>query len=294
MNIQLLLNIQLLISGLSSGIIYGLIAMGMVMIFRTVGVMNFAQGEFLMVGGYLCYTFNRLLNWSIGFALLASAVLMGLLGVVFMLTSYWPLRQAQPRAIIVSAMGASMFMKEGAQLVWGPLPVTIDRVVDGVVNVFGARVQSQNLAIIVCAVACMMFVYILLEKTFIGHIMQATAQDQYMSSMVGVPVVASIGMTFALSAVMTGIGGGLLAPLFFLTSSMGVTAGAKAFAAIVIGGFGSVTGAIVGGFIVGLVEAFGGAYISTTYQLVLIYIVLILMLMLRPQGLFGTKIHDKA
>lgn len=115
-----------------------------------------------------------------------------------------------------------------------------------------------------------------------------------MSSLVGIPVIVSIGLTFFLSAALTGICGGLLAPIFFLSNTMGATAGSKAFAAIVIGGFGSVPGAIIGGLIVGLVEQFGGAYISSTYQLVLIYVVLIAFLMFRPRGLFKEKIQEKA
>lgn len=145
-----------------------------------------------------------------------------------------------------------------------------------------ASIQWQYVAIIAISMALMLLVYLLLEKTFIGQIMQATAQDQYMSSMVGVTVISSVGLTFALSATITGICGGLLAPIFFLNNTMGATAGAKAFAAIVIGGFGSVPGAILGGVIVGLVEQFGGAYISSTYQMVLIYVVLIIFLMFRP------------
>ncbi len=288
-------NIQLLVSGLSTGVVYGLIAMGMVLIFRAVGVMNFAQGEFLMIGGYLCYTFNQLMGLPIIPSLLLASVGMGIVGVLFMRAAYWPLRKAQVRAIIVSAMGASMVFKEGARLVWGSIPVKVDKVIAAPVKLFGGGIiQGQYLAIIIVAAVLMLLVYLLLEKTFIGHIMQATAQDQYMASMVGVPVIFSIGVTFALSAMITGIGGGLLAPLFFLNNTMGATAGAKAFAAIVIGGFGSVPGAIVGGLIVGLIEAFGGAYISTTYQLVLIYIALILVLMFRPQGLFSAKIQEKA
>lgn len=288
-------NIQLLVSGLSTGIVYGLIAMGMVLIFRAVGVMNFAQGEFLMIGGYLCYTFNQVLGLHIILSLILASLGMGLVGVLFMRTAYWPLRKAQARAIIVSAMGASMVFKEGARLIWGSIPLKVDKVLTSTVKLAGGGIiQGQYLAIIIVAAILMLLVYLLLEKTFIGHIMQATAQDQYMASMVGVPVIFSIGMTFALSAMITGIGGGLLAPLFFLNNTMGATAGAKAFAAIVIGGFGSVPGAIVGGLIVGLIEAFGGAYISTTYQLVLIYIALILVLMVRPQGLFSGKIQEKA
>ncbi|MHB8128407.1 MAG: branched-chain amino acid ABC transporter permease [Mobilitalea sp.] len=288
------MNLQLFISGSTMGIVYGLIAMGMVLIFRSVGVMNFAQGEFLMVGGYFCYTFNRIFHLPIAVALILSSLLMGVVGVIFMRTSYWPLRKAQTKAIIVSAMGASIALKEGARLTWGAIPLSVDKVIEGTTKIGTATVQWQYLAIIGISVLLMLFVYILLEKTFIGHIMQATAQDQYMASLVGIPVIVSIGLTFALSAIITGIGGGLLAPLFFLSNTMGAASGAKAFAAIVIGGFGSVPGAIVGGLIVGLVEAFGGAYISTTYQLVLIYIVLVIVLMFRPQGLFGERIQEKA
>lgn len=276
------------------GIIYGLISMGMVLIFRSVGVMNFAQGEFLMVGGYFTYLFNRQLHLPIWLSIPLAAVLMGVMGVIFMRTSYWPLRKAQTRAIIVSAMGASIALKEGARLVWGSIPLSVDKVLPGTLRIGTAATQWQNIAIIVIAALLMLLVYVLLEKTFIGHIMQATAQDQYMASLTGIPVIFSIGMTFALSTIITGIGGALLAPMFFLNNTMGMTSGAKAFAAIVIGGFGSVPGAIIGGLIVGLVEAFGGAYISTTYQMVLIYVVLVIMLMFRPRGLFRERIQEKA
>ncbi len=288
------MNLQLLISGISMGVVYGLISMGMVLIFRSVGVMNFAQGEFLMVGGYFCYLFNRQLGMSIGISIILGSVLMGVIGVVFMRMSYWPLRGAQTRAIIVSAMGASIVLKEGARLIWGSIPLTVDKVAEGTAHIGTAATQWQNIAIIIIAALLMLLVYLLLEKTFIGHVMQATAQDQYMASLTGIPVILSIGLTFALSAIITGIGGMLLAPLFFLNNTMGMTSGSKAFAAIVIGGFGSVPGAIIGGLIVGLVEAFGGAYISTTYQMVIIYVALVIMLMFRPKGIFGDKIQEKA
>ena len=170
----------------------------------------------------------------------------------------------------------------------------MDKVAQGTAVIGVAAIQWQYIAIIAISAVLMLFVYVLLEKTFVGHIMQATAQDQYMASLVGIPVIVSIGMTFALSAIITGVGGGLLAPIFFLNNTMGAASGAKAFAAIVIGGFGSIPGAIIGGLIVGLVESFGGAYISTTYQLVLIYVALVIMLMFRPQGIFGDKIQEKA
>lgn len=276
------------------GVIYGLIAMGMVLIFRAVGIMNFAQGEFLMLGGYLTYTFNKILNLPIGLALVLGSLSMGLVGIFFMRTSYWSLRKAQTRAIVVSAMGASIVFKEAARLVWGSIPLSVEKVAEGTTHVGTAVVQWQHFAIILVALGIMGLVFFLLERTFIGNIMQATAQDQYMASLVGIPVRVSIGLTFAISAAITGICGGLLAPIFLLSNTMGVASGAKAFAAIVIGGFGSVQGAVIGGLIVGLVEVFGGAYISTTYQLVIIYVVLVIVLMFKPQGIFGEKIQEKA
>ena len=288
------MNLQLLVSGVAMGFIYAMVSMGMVLIFRAVNIVNFAQGEFLMFGGYFCYMFNRQLNLPIVPSLLLAALAMGIVGVIFMFTSYWPLRNAQVRAIVVSAMGASIVFKEGARLIWGSIPVTVDRVAKGTTLVGTAVVQWQNIAIIGISFLLILFVYLLLERTFIGHVMQATAQDRYMASLVGIPVILSIALTFALSAFITGVGGGLLAPLFFLNNTMGYTTNAKAFAAVVIGGFGSVPGAVIGGLLVGLVEAFGGAYISTTYQLVLIYVVLVFFLMFRPQGIFGGRIQEKA
>lgn len=115
--------VQLLVSGIAVGIVYGLIAMGMVLIFRAVGIMNFAQGDFLMFGGYFAYTFNQMLGLNIVLSLILASLCMGVIGVIFMRTSYWALRGAQAKAIIVSAMGASIVLKEGARLIWGSIPV---------------------------------------------------------------------------------------------------------------------------------------------------------------------------
>ena len=288
------MNLQLVVSGLSMGVVYGMIAMGMVLIFRAVGIMNFAQGEFLMLGAYLSYTFNKMIGIPPIPSMIISAVLMAGVGIIFQRFVYWPLREAQVKAIVVSCMGASLAFREGAKILWGSFPRSTDKIQKGsIVLPNGASIQYQYIFIILIAIVLMIFVYYLLEKTFIGNIMQATAQDQYMASLSGIPVIKSISLTFAISALIAGVCGCLLAPIYFVTSNIGSTVGAKAFAAIVIGGFGSVQGAIIGGLIVGLIESFGGVYISSTYQLVIIYVVLILVLMVRPQGIFGQKIQEK-
>ena len=289
------MNFQLFVSGISMGFVYGMIAMGMVLIFRSVGVMNFAQGEFLMFGGYLCYTFNKLIGLNIVLSLILACLAMSIVGVLFQRLVYWPLRNAQTKAITISMLGASIAFKEGAKLIWGSMPKNADKLMNGTIQTEGgAFIQKQYLAIMLVAAVLMILIYILLEKTFIGNIMQATAQDKYTASLMGIPVILSISLTFAISAIITGICGGLLAPMFFINTTMGATAGSKAFAAIVIGGFGSIPGAVIGGLIVGLIESFGGVYISSTYQLVIIYVVLIVLLMVRPQGIFGGKIQEKA
>ncbi|MGI6004026.1 MAG: branched-chain amino acid ABC transporter permease [Christensenellales bacterium] len=285
---------QLSLSGVALGFVYGMVAMGMVLIYRAVGVMNFAQGDFLMMGGYIYYTMCVTLGLPIWLGLPLTAVILGIMGIVFQWASYWPLRNAQTRAIIVSFMGASIALKEIARLIWRPYPLLAPKIIEKPVEIFGAFISGQYLAIIVVAIVLMILVYLLLEKTYVGNIMQATAQDQYTASLMGIPVFVSISLTFMIAIALAGICGALLTPQYQVSIGVGGTAGVKAFAAIVIGGFGSVPGAILGGIIVGLVEVFGGVYISTTYQLALIYIVLVFFLMFRPQGIFGGKIQEKA
>lgn len=287
-------NLQLLVSGVALGIVYGLVAMGMVLIFRTVGVMNFAQGNFLMFSGYVCYQFNQKLGLPMAISMFITIIVMGIMGILFQKVAYWPLRNAPSKAIVVSTMGAAFVLQEGARIIWGAVPLSMDRLIPGSVKLGSSVLQGQYIAIIIVSAVLMVFIYFLLEKTRIGSIMQATAQDQYMASLVGISVKKSVALTFFLSIAIAGIAGTLMTPIFFITTGVGTTSSVKAFAAIVIGGFGSIPGAIIGGIIVGLVEAFGGTYISSTYQLALIYVVLILVLIFRPQGLFGGKIQEKA
>ena len=284
---------QLAVSGIALGVVYGLIAMGMVLIFRAVGVVNFAQGDFLMLGGFVAFALNQQAGMPIGVCFGLTALLMGIIGILFQFATYWPLRKAKEKTVIVSTLGAAIALREGCRLIWGATPQTIDSFVSGTVELGSAVLQWQYIVIIGIAAVLMLAVYLLLEKTFIGNILQATAQDQRTASLMGISVVLAISVTFAISILITGLGGLLLAPVFFVTTTMGVSTGVKAFTAVIIGGFGSVQGAIIGGLIVGLTETFAGGYISTTYKDALIFVVLIVVLIVRPQGLFGEKISEK-
>jgi branched-chain amino acid transport system permease protein len=285
--------LQLLIAGLAMGIVYGLVAMGFVLIWRAVGVVNFAQGDFLMLGAFAAFTFVDTLEIPMGVALLIGAVIMGLVGIVFHFATYWPLRRSWDITVIISTLGASIAMREIATLVWGPAPLAVDPIVPGIAKFLTVAIEWQFLITIVIASALMGMVFWLLERTYVGHILQATAQDQYAASLIGIPVVVATSMTFAISALITGVGGILLSPIFFVATMMGASPGLKAFAAMIIGGFGSVPGAIIGGLLVGMIDTFSGAYISSTYRDAIVFACLILALLFRPQGIFGEKISEK-
>jgi len=284
---------QLIIAGLAMGIVYGLVAMGFVLIWRAVGVVNFAQGEFLMLGGFVAFTLIEMAGLPVGLSLGLCALIMGLAGVVFHFVTYWPLRKSWDITVIISTIGASIALKETATLVWGPAPLGVKPIVPGIAKFGSVFIDWQFILTIGIAALLMAAVFFLLEKTYLGHILQATAQDQYAASLIGIPVVLATGLTFAISALITGVGGLLLAPIFFVTSTMGSVTGLKAFAAVIIGGFGSVEGAIIGGILVGMVDTFSGAYISTTYRDAIVFLCLILALIVRPQGIFGEKISEK-
>lgn len=286
--------LQLIITGIALGVVYGLIGMGMVLIFRAVGIVNFAQGDFLMLGAFVCYALNQQAGLPIWVSFAITAVLIGLSGIVFQYITYWPLRNAQDKAIVVSTLGASIALRELTKIIWGSTPQTIDPLKGGVMKMGQVILQWQYVLIILFSALLMFLVYFLLEKTFLGNIMQATAQDKYAASLMGIPIVVAVAFTFFISIFITGAGGVMLAPLFFITNTMGVNAGVKAFASVVIGGFGSVQGAIIGGLLIGITEVFAGTFVSTTYKDTVVFAVLIISLLIRPQGLFGEKISEKA
>ena len=285
--------LQLVIAGLAMGIVYGLVAMGFVLIWRAVGVVNFAQGDFLMMGAFVAYTLAEMGGIDMNLALIACAVIMGVIGVIFHFASYWPLRSSWDITVIISTIGASIAMREIATLVWGPAPLGMAPIVSGIARFSGVAIEWQFILTIIVAAALMALVFYLLERTYLGHILQATAQDQYAAALIGIPVPVATSLTFAISALVTGVGGMLIAPIFFISTAMGASPGLKAFAAVIIGGFGSVPGAIIGGVLVGMVDTFSGAYISSTYRDAIVFFCLILALLFRPQGIFGEKISAK-
>lgn len=285
--------IQLIVTGISMGMLYALMAMGLVLIVKAVGVLNFAHGQLFMVGAYLtwmlAYQIN-LPNWAV---MIVMIVVFCAFGAAFMFTVYWPLRKSSWKVtVIISTLGASFVLKEAVRLIWGSIPLLSKPLVDKVIHIGGAYMNAQYLFIIGIGGLLIGFVYYLFEKTFIGKLMQATAQDRYAADLIGIPTVVAITSTYMISMCMSGVGGWLAAPLFLVSQSLGTFA-QKAFAGIVLGGFGSVKGAVVGCLLVGLIESFS-ILITDSYKDAVVFGILILVLVIRPTGIFGEKIEEKA
>jgi branched-chain amino acid transport system permease protein len=287
-------NVQVLFAGLALGSIYALVALGFVLIVRATNVVNFAQGDFAMAGGFAMVAFlgSGMPYWL---AFVLSLAVLGVLGVIFALGVYYPLRNRSFLPVIISTLGASIFMENTAQYIFGPEPRAMHRLFNTQgINVGGVFMDTQYLAILGFTAIAVVFQYVLFERTMLGKKLQATSQDKDMARLVGIPVAAMIAFTFFYSAVLGGLAGALVSPILFVSIGMGSIIALKAFAAAIIGGFGDITGAIIGGLLLGVVESFGAQYISVSYKDAFAFLLLFLFLMLRPQGIFGEKISEKA
>src|ERR1700722_14621821 len=287
--------LQLLFTGVGIGAVYALVALGFVLIFRATSVVNFAQGEFSMVAAYLMVVFAVDLGWPYWLSFLIAIAAMVVLGAIFNLTVYYPLRHRTFLPVLISTIGASIFLSNSVLALYGPQPQVLPGWLDTPGFQLGpVYLDSQYLLIIGVTLALVAFQYWLFERTLIGKKLQATSQDKEMATLLGIPVAGMIMITFVYSAVLGGIAGILVAPILFVSIQMGSTIALKAFAATIIGGFGDVAGAILAGFAIGIIETFGAAYISVPFKDAFAFLVVILFLIVRPQGIFGERVAEKA
>lgn len=287
--------LQLLFTGIGIGSVYALVALGFVLIFRATNVVNFAQGEFSMVAAFLMIVFAVKLELPYWVAFLIALAGMALLGALFNLAVYYPLRHRTYLPVIISTIGASIFIANTVLALHGPEPEVLSGWFETPGFLVGpVYLDSQYLLIIAVTAGLVALQYWFFEHTLLGKKLQATSQDKEMASLLGIPVAAMIMVTFVYSAVIGGIAGILVAPVLFVSIHMGATIALKAFAATIIGGFGDVTGAIIGGLALGIIETFGAAYVSVPYKDGFAFLVLVLFLIFRPQGIFGERVAEKA
>ena len=286
---------QLLFQGIGIGSVYALVALGFVLIFRATNVVNFAQGEFSMVAAFLMVIFSVDLEWPYWISFLLSLGGMAIYGALFNLGVYFPLRHRTYLPVIISTIGASILVSNSTLALYGPQPQVLQPLLDFPgFNIGDVYLDAQYLLIIGVTIVLVAFQYWFFEHTLLGKKLQATSQDKEMASLLGIPVATMIMLTFVYSAMIGGLAGIMVAPILFVSIHMGGTIALKAFAATIIGGFGDVAGAIIGGLALGVIETFGAAYVSVPYKDGFAFLVLVAFLVFRPQGIFGERVAEKA
>lgn len=286
--------LQLAVQGVAIGCVYGLVGLGFLMIWTAVGALNFAHGEMVMVGGYLtiwaAQTLGLGLLPSVGLALVGTA----LVGALFERAAYWPLRDRPIVIAVVSSIAVSLVLRNAALNLAGPNPLRLPPLfARDMVPLGPVRLPTQLLAVIVMTGVLLVAQYLFFTRTRLGKMMQATAQDQDAARLMGIPVNRMVLFTFMGAAALAAACGFMLAPIVFIYPDMGGAVLIKAWVGAVLGGFGSIPGAVVGGIVVGLLDAFTAAFISSNFRDALTMLVLVAFLIFRPQGIFGERISEK-
>lgn len=280
----------LLTSGLTTGALYSLVALGLVLVYRATTHINFAHGELFMMGGFFAYSLIKFAHFPYVAALLLTIPLTFALGVISDRVVYRPLMRAPGLTLVLATVGFSYLLKGIGRFFWGGKGeyLSIPAIVDPApIFVSGIPVLPQQLVVLASAVALMVVFGLFFRYSMAGKMMEATAQNQTAAYLVGIRVKDVYTLTWGASAALAGAAAVLMAPLTLLTPDIGLTLLLKAFAATILGGLGSMLGAVIGGILVGVSESLAGGYIDTAFQEVSSFIVIIAVLVIRPTGLLG-------
>jgi branched-chain amino acid transport system permease protein len=279
--------IQQLVSGLALGCVYGLIALGFVLIYKATEVINFAQGDLMMLGGFVAYTFIVLLGLNYWLGALFAVLTMGLVGMFIERFVVRPILGYPAFSIVMATIGLGFLLRSLAGMVWGTDDLKIETPFTGIVKIGDLVLADDKLSVIVVTVILIAVLYLFFNRTRLGTAMRATSENMLAAYYMGIPVKRVVSLVWAISAMVAGVAGVLLAPITFVHSNVGLVLGLKAFPAAVLGGFGSIPGALVGGLVIGVVETMAGFYMPQGWKDVAPYLILLLVLLLKPEGLFG-------
>ena len=284
-----------LINGLSLGSIYALIALGYSMVYGIILLLNFAHGDVIMVGAYMSWFVMNQLGLGPVTAVCATILTCTLLGVVIEKIAYTPLRSAPRISLLITAIGVSFFLEYTAELVMGSGAKVIPSYFDAkTFSVGKVPLGLTSIITLVVTVLSMLALTFLVQKTKLGKAMRAVSEDKGAAQLMGINVNRTISMTFAIGSALAAIAGVLLCSAYpTLTPTTGSMPGIKAFTAAVFGGIGSIPGALLGGLLLGVIEIFAGAYISTQLSTAVVFGVLIVVLLVKPAGLLGKTVREK-
>ncbi|MBQ7481567.1 MAG: branched-chain amino acid ABC transporter permease [Lachnospiraceae bacterium] len=284
-----------LINGISLGSVYAIIALGYTMVYGIAKMLNFAHGDVIMIGGYMAFCSTSYLGWPAIPSVLFSIIVCTMLGIVIERLAYKPLRDASSLAVLITAIGVSYFLQNAALLIWSSNPKAFPNMVD-LPNLVVGDIQISSVAIvtIIACIVIMIALTMFTTKTKLGKAMRAVSEDKGAAQLMGINVNATISMTFAIGSGLAAIAGVLLCSAYpTLMPTTGAMPGIKAFTAAVFGGIGSIPGAMLGGILLGIIEIFAKAYISTQLSDAIVFAVLIIVLIVKPTGLLGKKMAEK-
>lgn len=285
--------LQLLAAGIGTGSIYALIALGFNVVFKSTGAMNFAQGEWVMMGGIISAALLTSVS-SVGLAVLIAIVVVGVVGMVSERVVIWPLRSPTALSITLVSIGLAIVTKALVMLTLGKQPAGFPGFSgDATLNVGGVFIPAQTLWIIGLTLVFLVGMHFFFERSIVGKALRAAAADREAASIVGIKVESTILISFVIAALAGALAGAIITPLTLMSYDQGAMFGFKGFSAAMLGGIGNLPGAVVGGLVLGLLEAFGSFYISSDFKDAIAFGVLLLTLFLRPSGLLGRAHIEK-
>ena len=289
--------LQYLINGISIGSVYAIIALGYTMVYGIAKMLNFAHGDVIMVGAYMSYSVTSYLGLPTAVGIAVAVVVCTLLGVLIEGLAYKPLRGVPSLAVLITAIGVSYFLQNTAQLIWSSSPKNFTSIVNiKPMAVFGGQltITGEVIVTVLTAVLVMIVLTWFTTRTKMGKAMRAVSEDRDAAQLMGINVNQTISMTFAIGAGLAAVAGVLLCSTVpMLQPTTGSMPGIRAFTAAVFGGIGSIPGAMIGGILLGIIENFAKAYLSTQFSDAIVFGVLIIILLVKPAGLMGKQIQEK-
>ena len=289
--------LQYLINGVSIGAVYAIIALGYTMVYGIAKMLNFAHGDVIMVGAYMSYSVTSYLGLPTAVGIAVAILVCTLLGMLIEGLAYKPLRGVPSLAVLITAIGVSYFLQNAAQLIWGSAPKNFKSIVtmapivlfDGQLTITGEVIYT-----IAASVIIMVALTLFINKSRMGKAMRAVSEDRDAAQLMGINVNQTISTTFAIGSALAAIAGVLLCSTVpTLMPTTGSMPGIRAFTAAVFGGIGSIPGAMLGGILLGIIETFSKAYISTQFSDAIVFLVLIVILLVKPAGLLGKQVQEK-
>jgi branched-chain amino acid transport system permease protein len=286
--------LQLIVNGIALGALYALITLGFVFVINATGAVNFAQGELVMAGGYAAVVLQSTISTG-PLMLVAVAVIMFFVGLLLALVAYFPLMRRPPATVFISTLLCGIFLQNLFVVAFGPEARAGPPLFSSSLLRLGPIEISQQAAGIVLVAAILIAAqFLVMSRTQIGRKLRATTQDREMAQAIGIPALRMIAITFGVGAALAGVAGALLANQYFVWPTGGITLTVFAYMAVVIGGWGNIAGAVAGAMMIALFQVVVASFMSSTAATILLYLAVLGIFILRPQGLFGEHVRRRA